>query len=180
MYMMHMAYMYVCMCLYISSLTPLLHMYAFVGRSTMACFNTARVTVTRCKLTNACVHGVCVRGDAQVSLSHCTIKGAGTRAAFVYQRGSLELEDCEVLNTGNCHTPAIQAESIASTDDAKLVMRKCIVRYNDGPSLVINGSVEHVLEDNDFDGNVEINPDVTDATVPRPWTELETEMSAKS
>jgi hypothetical protein len=52
------------------------------------------------------------------------------------------------------------------------------VHHNEGPSLVINGAVEHVLLDNDFDADVEINPDVTLATVPRPWTELENELSS--
>ena len=145
----------------------------------MACFNTSRVTVAHSVLSNACVHGVCVRGDAVVTVIHCHLIAAGTRAAFVYQRGTLTLEDCTVTRTGNNNTPAIQAESITPTDDAKLYVRRCVVCDNEGPSVVINGAVEHELESNDFDGAVEINPDVTSATVPRPWTELEDELSSK-
>jgi hypothetical protein len=144
----------------------------------MACFNTSVVTVTDSVLSNACVHGVCLRGDARVTLARCRIQGSGTRAAFVYQRGSLTLEDCLVTQTGNDRTPAIQAESIVPTDDAKLYLRRCTVCDNQGPSLVINGAVVHELEDNDFDGEVEVHPEVTSATVPRPWTELENELGA--
>lgn len=138
------------------------------------------VTVTHSLLSHATVHAVCVRGDAIVSLQHCRLVAAGTRASFVYQRGSLTLEDCTVTQTGNKRTPAIQAESIISSDDAKLCLRRCVVYANEGPSLVINGPVEYDLEDNDFDGAVEFNPDVTSATVPRPWTELENEITQNS
>ena len=146
----------------------------------MACFNLSRVTAINSTLMNAFVHGVCVRGDAKVSLSNCLIQAAGTRAAFVYQRGSLSLIECQITKTGNEKTPAIQAESIAPDDDAKLSLLRCSVYDNEGPSLVVNGEVEFVKEDNDFDALVEINPEVTSATVPRPWTELEKEMSGNT
>ena len=116
----------------------------------MACFNLSRVTAINSTLMNAFVHGVCVRGDAKVSLSNCLIQAAGTRAAFVYQRGSLSLIECQITKTGNEKTPAIQAESIAPDDDAKLSLLRCSVYDNEGPSLVVNGEVELVQEENDL------------------------------
>ncbi len=145
----------------------------------MACFNDVKVNVNNSILLNATVHGVCVRGDADVTLSSCRIEGCGARAAFVYQRGSLTLNDCVITKTYSKQTPAIQAESIIDTDNSKLNLRRCNIYSNEGPSLVINGKVIYDIEEgNSFDGLVEFNPDVTEATVPRPWIELQNEISS--
>jgi hypothetical protein len=150
------------------------------GRSAVACFNNVDVKLIECQINNAEVHGVCVRGTAHVTLSKCQLLNCGTRAAFVYQRGSLNLEGCAISKTRNSLTPAIHAEAAGSKDSCHLSLTKCKVFDNEGPSVVVAGKATYEFLDNEFDDNSPpiFAPDVCETTIPRPWAAAQSEFNA--
>jgi hypothetical protein len=150
---------------------------AHAGRSCMACFNTAHVVARDCVLSHAYVHGICVRGSATAILQNCHILYASMRACFVYQSGSLELDNCVISHTSNGSTPTVHAEGIRPHESPSLSVVGCIIQDNQGPSIVISGAqVRHDLRDNRCDGDVVVDVFVTEATVPRPWADLQQEI----
>jgi hypothetical protein len=47
--------------------------FASAGRTSIACFNEARVACEDCSVMRAAVHGVCLRSKAVATLNRCTI-----------------------------------------------------------------------------------------------------------
>lgn len=43
------------------------------GRTGAACFNRASLTMSDCSISDSNIHGICLRGDASVSLERCSI-----------------------------------------------------------------------------------------------------------
>ena len=154
--------------------------FSHAGRSAIACFNNVRVDLRDCSISSANVHGVCVRGTSVVSLTKCQITQCGTRAAFVYQRGSLSLTDCSVSKTRNTLTPAIHAEAAGANDACVLHLHRCVLFDNEGPSVVVAGKATHEFVDNVIDDNSPpiFAPEVSEATIPRPWAVLQSEYNA--
>ena len=149
-----------------------------IGRSAVACFNDVRVQLNDCKIDGARIHGICVRGTSRASLSHCSISNCGTRAAFVYQQGSLSLECCEVSNTQNSMTPAIHAEAAGVNDKCFLILTRCHVFKNTGPGVVVAGKAMHDFVDNIYDFPPIFAPEVNETTIPRPWCDLNKDYNA--
>jgi len=61
------------------------------GRTGVACFNRAAVTLVDCAISHTSKHGICARGSARVSVSGGTVTRCSVRGVYAYQTAHCSL-----------------------------------------------------------------------------------------
>lgn len=77
-------------------------------RSALVCFGQSHLTVRRCHVVEAGVHGVCARGACNLSLKDTTIVDSTVRALYAYARAVVVLDQCVVQGTQRTDSAAIE------------------------------------------------------------------------
>jgi len=126
--------------------------------------------VSSCVCVCVCVCCIHACATSRVICFDPPTANCGARGAFVYERGVLSLTDCDVRGTKSVLTPAVHAQSYAPTPDTKgtgaeggntkngcklvasLVLIRCRICGNAGPSVVVEGPVCVTFESNIIDG----------------------------
>jgi hypothetical protein len=90
------------------------------GRTAVAVFNEASLTLDRCAVRDGDPHGVCARGFAVVSLTDCSIENTAIRAVYGYMSASITLRNVRVSGTRDATQAAVQVEALRPGDAASL------------------------------------------------------------
>jgi hypothetical protein len=66
------------------------------GRTGIAGFNSAEITVESSRVFDCMVNGICLRGDTQTVLDSVDVSSIANKSVFVYQNGRLQMKNCTV------------------------------------------------------------------------------------
>lgn len=131
------------------------------GRTAVAVFNVAKLDVSSSTIQGGDQHGVCMRGEAYVSIRDSRVVGAADRACYAYMSARLELARTEV-SAKDATCAAIQCEALRPHDAARLVLDDVVVASDTrGRGCSVAGNVAlTLLGSNELRGPIDDEPAV--------------------